>query len=146
VETLADVTVEQYDQLKVHLPDSICTMVEHIVRENGRALDAAEALRAGDMEAFGQLLDDSYTSSRQLVNSGPALDPLWEAAQGHPGRIGGRLVGHGGAGSMLFLVDSDATDEFAGYLSQRYSERAGGTPSITVLHTANGAEVIATPG
>jgi galactokinase len=144
---LQDVTEDQFDQLKVHLPDSICSVAEHIIKESGRALAASQALKAGDLDAFGHLMDDSYVSSRELFNaSSPVTDLMWEAAQDHPGRVGGRLVGPGGAGSLIFLVRADATDEFASYLSKRYSERAGITPSMTVLRAVDGAEVIPVPG
>jgi galactokinase len=144
---LQDVTEDQFDRLKVHLPDSICSVAEHIIKESGRALAASQALKAGDLDAFGHLMDDSYVSSRELFNaSSPVTDLMWEAAQDHPGRVGGRLVGPGGAGSLIFLVRADATDEFASYLSKRYSERAGITPSMTVLRAVDGAEVIPVPG
>jgi galactokinase len=144
--TLQDVDEDQFDRLKVHLPDAICSVAEHIIKENRRALAAAVALKAGDMEAFGKFMDDSYVSSRELFQStSPALESMWEAALEHPSRVGGRLVGSGGAGSMIFLVESGATDEFAGYLSQRYSEQAGVTPSMTVLRTVDGAEVLPVP-
>jgi galactokinase len=145
--SLQDVSEDQFDHLKVHLPDSICGVAEHIIKENGRALAAAQALKARDLDTFGQLMDDSYVSARELLNaSRPALESLWETARDHPGRVGGRLVGPGGAGSLLFLVRADATDEFASYVSQRYSEQAGLTPSMTVLWAVDGAEVIPVAG
>ncbi len=144
--TLQDVSEDQFDRLKVHLPDSICNIAEHLIAENRRALTASVALKAGDMDAFGALMDDSFLSSREIFNASDSpLGPMWEAAREHPGRVGGRLVGPGGAGSMVFLVQLDAAGEFAGYLSKRYSEQAGITPSLTVLRSVDGAEVIPVP-
>jgi galactokinase len=147
INSLQDVSEDQFSRLKVHLPDSICNVAEHLIMENRRALTASVALKADDIEAFGALMDDSYLSARELFDgSNPLLATMWEAAHEHPGRVGGRLVGPGGAGSMVFLVQLDATGEFASHLSQRYSEQAGVTPSITVLRAVDGAEVIPVSG
>jgi D-glycero-alpha-D-manno-heptose-7-phosphate kinase len=65
---------------------------------------SAAALQAGDWELFGHLLDLHWARKRQwsAQTSNPQIDAWYELGRQH-GAIGGKLVGAGGGGCLLFL-------------------------------------------
>ena len=57
----------------------------HVITENDRTLRAAEAMRRGDVDALGALMDQSHESLRDDYEvSSDALDAMVEAARAHP--------------------------------------------------------------
>ena len=143
ISALRDVTVEQFTAYRDRLEEPIRQRAEHIIHENARVLAAAEALKRGDVITLGRLLDESHLSARDLFEaSGPELDAMWEASQGHPARLGGRFIGAGWAGCLVFLAKAGAAEDFAAYTARRYEERTGISPSMSHMRTAGGAEVL----
>jgi galactokinase len=142
VRALRDVSREEFD-LHAHLiPEPARQRAQHIIDENARVLAAARALRAGEPGVLGELMDESHISARNLfAASGPELEAMWQASHGHPARLGGRFVGAGWAGCMVFLAEADGSQDFMEYLSLRYSEATGHTPDIYALKPADGAQV-----
>lgn len=57
---------------------------------------------------LGELMHDSWRLKRELADnvSNPQIDEIYEAGRG-AGAIGGKLLGAGGGGFMLFLVDPE---------------------------------------
>ena len=70
-------------------------------------VDQAVALLLGSepLSAFGRLLDDAWRIKRGLTEyiSTPEIDEIYDAAR-RAGAIGGKLLGAGGGGFMLFIV------------------------------------------
>ncbi len=143
VRTLRDVSIEQFEAHQEVVPQPSRNRARHVITENQRVLAAASALRQGDTAALGHLMDESHISARDLFEaSGPELEAMWEAAQGHPARLGGRFIGAGWAGCMIFLVEADGSDDFITYTAQRYTEKTGCTPSLYRMRAADGAQVV----
>jgi galactokinase len=112
----------------------------HILTENDRVVRGAEALRLGDLIAFGALMSASHISSRDdFENSSPALDALFEAAEESPGFLGGKLSGAGWAGCTVNLVRSGEAEDFAESLKTGYDRRTGLIPDVHICHAAEGA-------
>jgi D-glycero-alpha-D-manno-heptose-7-phosphate kinase len=67
--------------------------------------EGAEILRAGDLDDFGNLLHETWELKRGLneLVSSPEIDELYERARG-AGALGGKLLGAGGTGFLLFYV------------------------------------------
>lgn len=68
--------------------------------------EAAALLRGdGDLDEFGRLLHESWLLKRSLspAISTSTIDEIYEVAQRH-GALGGKLLGAGGSGFMLFYV------------------------------------------
>jgi galactokinase len=98
----------------------------HIVGENHRVMHGAAALRAGDIEQFGQYLYQSHASSRdQFKNSTPELDTLVELAREHPACVGARLTGGGFGGATINLVLNNQVREFMQAIATQYEQRTG---------------------
>ncbi len=114
----------------------------HIITENQRTLDAAEALASDDVERFGALMNASHVSLRDDFEvSGPGLDLIVEAAQASPGCLGARMTGGGFAGCAVALVAADEIDRFTESVTRlyRYLDQAA---TVWICRPEAGASVI----
>ncbi|KAA0221036.1 MAG: galactokinase [Planctomycetota bacterium] len=85
--------------------------LRHVVRENQRVLDAASALKRGDMNALGRLMLASHASLREDFEvSCVELDRLVGLARSVPGVYGARMTGGGFGGCVIALVRGEAVD------------------------------------
>jgi galactokinase len=85
------------------LPQPLRARAQHVSSESERVLEAAEALRAGDMDALGALLNRSHASLRDCYEvSTPAVE---QAVRGllEAGAAGARVIGGGFGGHVLGL-------------------------------------------
>ena len=112
----------------------------HVLTENERVRQGADALRQGDLRRFGALISASHASSRDdFDNSSPALDALIAAAQLAPGFLGGKLSGAGWAGCTINLVEADKAPDFAAAVQEDYKRRTGLDATIHLCRAADGA-------
>jgi galactokinase len=121
----------------------------HVVSENDRTLQMAEALNAENLIEAGELMQASHTSMRDdfEISSG-ALDAMVEAAMDFPGCYGARMTGGGFGGSCVALVDADHLDSFESQTLARYQARTGleGTAIRTRPTAGTSVEEIPTGG
>ena len=74
----------------------------HVVTECARVAAATDALAAGDLTGFGQLLDEGHASLRDdFEASAPAVESVRDAVRAMPGVVGVRLCGAGFGGSLV---------------------------------------------
>jgi galactokinase len=93
----------------------------HVVTENARVLEAARALRAGDLPRFGALLSESHRSLRDDYEvTGLELDTIAAASLDAPGCAGARMTGAGFGGCALALVDTEALDDYKKFVAKKY--------------------------
>ena len=90
------------------LIENIDVNTSHLQRMGAMVPQAVDLLRAGDMEQFGRLLHESWTLKRQLTHdtSTSTIDRIYDDAL-RAGAIGGKLLGAGGTGFMVFVVSPD---------------------------------------
>ncbi|MDX2004916.1 MAG: galactokinase [Meiothermus sp.] len=100
------------------LPEPMRQRARHVVTENARVLEGVEALEAGNIGRFGELMNASHASLRDDYEvSIPELDALVAAEQRH-GAVGARLTGAGFGGSTVALVEESRYETFkAGVLA-----------------------------
>ncbi len=116
----------------------------HIVAENARTLEAADALATGDVVRFGALMDASHVSLRDDFEvSSPALDALVVAAQAAPGCLGARMTGAGFGGCAVALVRQDAVEAFVADATQAYRTATGLDATAYPSRAAAGAGPVA---
>lgn len=74
----------------------------HFVKQLG--LEIKSALEGGDVDRFGQLMHDHWLrkKGRSAGMSNQRIDELYELARARGGATGGKLVGAGGSGFLLF--------------------------------------------
>jgi galactokinase len=86
------------------LPEPLRSRARHVVTENGRVHAMIEALRTGDLEEVGRLLDASHASLRDDYDvSVPEVERTVERMKA-AGAAGARIVGGGFGGSVLALL------------------------------------------
>jgi D-glycero-alpha-D-manno-heptose-7-phosphate kinase len=68
-----------------------------------------EALQAGDVQRFGELMHEHWLAKRERSQgiSSPDID-RWYALGLENGAVGGKLIGAGGGGFLLFLAEDPA--------------------------------------
>ena len=129
VRALRDVTPEMLLEIEGEAgghgePSPPLRRARHVVTENRRVLESVAALRAGDVAAFGRLMDASHESLRDDYEvSGPELDAMVEIARATPGILGARLTGAGFGGCAVALVEAAAAAAAAAAIMARYRER-----------------------
>ncbi len=145
IHALRDVTVEMLEPHLKDLPETIAKRCTHIVFENQRTLDAAQALAAGDLTRMGTLMRESHESLRDLYEvSCRELDIMVESAEGLPGFIGGRMTGGGFGGCTINLVREQDAESFAAQIAKRYRNATGIEPQTYLCTAENGAHLVET--
>jgi galactokinase len=111
----------------------------HVVGENARVLEAADALRAGDLVRLGRLLLESHASLRDDFRvSTPELDALVDELVA-TGALGARLTGGGFGGCVVAVCEAASADTTARDAATRYAERTRLEPRIFRFRAADGA-------
>ena len=140
IRALRDVSVEQLEQYKADIPETIYKRCLHVVSENQRVLEGAQYLTDGDVGRFGALMQQSHLSLRDLYEvSCRELDVMAEIAQSLKGYCGGRMTGGGFGGCTVNIVRAPDAESFAAQISERYQAAIGIKPDVYVCSAANGA-------
>ncbi|HTO06949.1 MAG TPA: galactokinase [Myxococcota bacterium] len=101
----------------------------HVVSENRRVAEFAEAVARGDLAAAGECLFASHESLRDDYQvSCPEADALVADSRALLGCAGARMTGAGFGGCTLHWVDAAHADAFAQALGGRFRARFGRTP------------------
>ena len=97
--------------------------------------EGIKLLREGDLDGFGDLLGRAWRFKRQLSDkiSSPEIDVLYAAAYA-AGALGGKVIGAGGGGFMLFYVPLSRQDAVR--------EALGGLIDIPVRFESSGSQVV----
>ncbi len=104
VATLRDASPEQ----AAELPDPLDRRVRHVIGENARVEETIEALRDGDLERVGALLDRSHASLRDDYQVSTEAVEAAVARLKEAGALGARIMGGGFGGHVLGLLPPDA--------------------------------------
>jgi galactokinase len=141
IRALRDVRLAEFEQHQTWLPELIRNRCRHVVTENARTLAAADALKAGDLKAMGELMYASHHSlDRDYEVSSPELNLLVEIASSLDGVIGARMTGGGFGGCTVSLVDRSRLDAFREVVSREYQSTTGAAPTIYVFEASDGAK------
>jgi len=143
VPALRDVDFERFLESAGGLDDTTRRRAMHVVTENDRTLQAAEAMRRGDARALGTLMNKSHESLRDDYEvSSDALNAMVEAALAHEACYGARMTGAGFGGCAVAVVDAEQGDQFAAATAERYAQQTGHEPAIYVCRATDGAAVV----
>ncbi len=113
----------------------------HVITENARVLEAAQALQRQDFGAFGRLLYASHRSLRDDYEvSTPALNAFVEIAV-QSAALGARLTGAGFGGCALALIRSEDAGMLAQRVRQHFEACGFKQPAFYPFQPAAGAEV-----
>ena len=141
--SLRDITPEQVAQYAGELPEVLYRRCRHVVTEIQRVRDAAEALKAGNLERFGELMRQSHISLRDDYEvSCPELDLLVNITSQQPGVYGARMTGGGFGGCTINLVKREAVQQVTEYIAAEYQANTGVRPEIYVSAAAAGVSLV----
>lgn len=132
IPSLCALTPEMFEAAAGKMTDAVCRRrARHAVYENARTVKACEVLAAGDLAAFGRLMNESHRSLKEdfEVSCGE-LDFLAEEAAGFPGVVGARMTGGGFGGCTVNIVKKEAVSGFAEEIVKRYRAKTGYEPSV----------------
>ena len=140
IETLGELDALTFEEYKKFIKDPIHQKrASHAVYENIRVKEAVKKLNAGDLAAFGELMNQSHISLRDLYEvTGVELDTMVEEAWKIPGVIGSRMTGAGFGGCTISIVEADAVETFITEVGENYNKRTGLQADIYVAEVGAG--------
>ncbi len=143
VAALRDVSMQEWIEHHAKLPERQARRAAHVIGENARVQDGANALLQGDVSHFGFLMFESHHSSIvNFENSCPALDTIVDVARQTDGVLGARLSGGGFGGSAILLIESQRAAEICTALEATLATKLGDSLSLQLVHPADGAHVL----
>lgn len=140
VRALRDIEPAELPVLSAGLDPQPAARARHVVTENRRTLDAAAALRGGDLAAVGRLLNESHRSLRDDYEvSCRELDALVAIAQGVPGVLGARMTGGGFGGCIVAIAHQTSVPTLQAAIGAKYDEAGYGKAAMIVARPGAGA-------
>lgn len=140
IHALRDATMGDLERDSKELDEVVYRRCRHVVTENARVLQAAEALEKRDLREFGRLMAESHRSLREDYEVSCAeLDLLEELAGHSAGVYGARMTGGGFGGCTINLVEREQVEEFRRSVSVGYQQATGRLPKVYVCEAAAGA-------
>lgn len=141
IQALGDLTPEEFEAHKSLIKDEIqLQRAKHAVYENQRTIDAVTALKAGDIERFGKLINQSHISLRDDYDvSCEEIDILVDLAWKIPGVLGSRITGGGFGGCTVSIVKDESVDTFIETIGKTYLEKVGHEAEFYTVDIGDGA-------
>ena len=131
IKALRDVSPAVLEANRGLLDEETYRRCRHVVTENERVVEAADALEQGDLARFGALMNDSHVSMRDdYAITCPEVDTLVAIAQAQPGVLGARMTGGGFGGCVVSLVEAAAVDAFMTSVRAAYAKATGHDSTI----------------
>ena len=143
VSALRDVSAARFESESGRLDEVTRRRARHVVTENERTLQAAEAMRRGDAVAVGRLMNASHESLRDdFAVSSRELDVMVECGRAHPACLGIRMTGAGFGGCAVALIHSEQAEAFTSNVAATYRATTGIVPTLYVCAATDGAAVV----
>ncbi len=140
IQSLRDATLDFFTRVQETVPPVPRQRARHVITENERVLEFAEAARAGDLETMGRLFVASHRSMQYDYEiSCEEIDFLVDSALKIPGVYGARMTGGGFGGCTVNLVQTGREEEFTRELGKLYGDRYGIAAHFYDCKPANGA-------
>ncbi len=144
VKSLGELSEEAFEQHKDAIKSEVrMRRAKHAVYENQRTLKAVEALKAGDIAGFGELMNASHVSLRDDYEvTGIELDTLVEEAWKVEGVIGSRMTGAGFGGCTVSIVKESCVEDFIRSVGEAYKAKIGYAADFYVVEIGDGPRVL----
>ncbi|HEY1341730.1 MAG TPA: galactokinase [Bryobacteraceae bacterium] len=140
VESLRDVSVEQFESVADLLPAVIARRARHVITEDARVEQCAAAAARGDVAQIGRLMLESHHSLQNDYEVSCAeLDFLVDTALKIDGVIGSRMTGGGFGGCTVTMLRPETADRFRAEIVSAYERRFKVTPRIYECRPSAGA-------
>jgi galactokinase len=143
VKALRDVSLDMLEKARDATRAKDGDRARHVIAENQRTLDMADALGKGDLERSGTLMNASHESLRQLYEvSSRELDIITEVAREHPACWGARMTGAGFGGCGVALVRAGNAEAFVSEVEKAYREETKLPGTLYVCRPVAGANLM----
>lgn len=143
VKALRDVSLAQLQSAAEQgkLQPVVYQRARHVITENARTLEAADALESGNLEKMGRLMAESHNSMRDdFAITVPAIDALVAILQKHIGTDGGaRMTGGGFGGCVVALLRPARVADVIAAVEAEYPIKSGLKPTCYVCKASAGA-------
>ncbi|MFQ5823584.1 MAG: galactokinase [bacterium] len=142
IRALRDVSLEQFSEHQNLLSLTIRKRCYHVIAENERVKKSVQALKRGDLAAFGSLMYQSHFSLKNDYEVSTAeLDTVVDICAECEGVYGARMTGAGFGGSAICLVQENYMNEVIARLNDEYPKKTGGTLSIYGCSIEDGVKI-----
>ncbi|MEF1290283.1 galactokinase [Vibrio sp. M260118] len=144
VKALRDVTIDQFNEKAAQLDELVAKRARHVITENQRTLEAAEALRSHDMKRMGELMAESHASMRDDFEiTVKEIDTLVEIVKQVIGDQGGvRMTGGGFGGCIVAVMPPELVEPVKSAVETLYQASTGLKESIYVCQAKSGAGLV----
>jgi galactokinase len=143
VKALRDADLSMLETCRMEMDPTVFRRGRHVISENARTLQFADALAAGDWGTCGKLMYASHASLRDDYGvSCPELDVLVEIAATVDGVYGARMTGGGFGGSIVAMVQRPAIEALTTAIDIQYPKRCGKQASMFATTAGDGAKLI----
>ncbi|MEM6159968.1 galactokinase [Erwinia sp. P6884] len=139
--SLRDVELSQFQAVEHELDPLVAKRVRHVLTENARTLEAADALAKGDLARMGVLMAESHASMRDDFEiTVPPIDTLVEIVKESLGDSGGvRMTGGGFGGCIVALMPLDRVESVRAAVAEQYEAKSGIKETFYVCKASEGA-------
>lgn len=144
VRALRDVTMAEFEAKAAQLEEVVAKRARHVITENDRTLEAAQALRANDMKRMGELMAQSHASMRDDFEiTVKEIDTLVDIVKQVIGEQGGvRMTGGGFGGCIVAVMPPELVDSVKAAVAEQYQAATGLKESIYVCQAKDGAGLV----
>lgn len=140
VKHLCSLEADRFESSKDVIMDPVLTKrARFVIYEEVRTIRAVSAMRVGNLERFGEFMNQSHQALRDEYEvSCPELDLLAETAWPLEGVVGSRMTGGGFDGCTVSIVKETALDSFRETILRAYRDRFGREPHFYVVESSDG--------
>jgi len=138
---LCELSEEEFGKYSSLIPDeTVRRRARHAVTEHQRVIKAIQALQAGELETFGQLMNASHQSLKEDYEvTGIELDTLAEESQRLAGVLGSRMTGGGFGGCTVSLVEAGKADQYIRQIGKIYRDKVNLEATFYIADVSEGA-------
>ena len=146
VATLREASLDMLENAKAQLGDVRYRRARHVIGENARVEDFAQALRMRDWDKAGAAMRGSHASLRDDYEVSCAeVDTLVSLCDRIPSAssvYGARMTGGGFGGCIVALVKTEDVDKVASELLEAYRQEIGIDTAYLITRPGAGAKVL----
>lgn len=141
--SLREVSLGDLKLIKDQLEEMDFKKALFVIQENERVIKAANALEAGDLSQFGNLMYQSHDGlQHQYKVSCDELDFLVDFTREIDGVIGSRMMGGGFGGCTINLIHNAVMDAVTSDIKIQYKEKFNRACTIFTVKISQGVHLI----
>ncbi len=143
IRALRGVTLEQLEEHRHRLTDTLYKRCCHVFTENLRVREAVQAFETGEIGKIGKLMADSHSSLQTDYEvSCRELNIMVKISSRQRGVYGARMTGGGFGGCTINLVDAADVMEFQRRGAAEYESETDRQPEIYICAASQSVEAV----